>query len=91
MAAEEALKQGLVNHIYSQQALMEEGLKLATKIASKSGTAQQLSKQLVQRGQDLDLDNACIMESDLFGLSFSTDDRREGMAAFIEKRMPSFG
>ncbi|MDO6565071.1 enoyl-CoA hydratase-related protein [Amphritea sp. 1_MG-2023] len=90
MAAEEALQQGLVNHIYPQQALMEEGLKLAANIASKSGTAQQLSKQLVQRGQDLDLDNACIMESDLFGLSFSTDDRKEGMSAFLEKRAPSF-
>ena len=42
--------------------------------------------QLVQRGQDLDLDNACVMESDLFGLSFSTEDRTEGMAAFLENR-----
>lgn len=90
MAAEEALQRGLINHVYPQAELMEQGLKLATMLATKSATAQQLSKQLVQRGQDLDLDKACIMESDLFGLSFSTDDRQEGMSAFLEKRAPEF-
>ncbi|MEH6577198.1 MAG: enoyl-CoA hydratase-related protein [Amphritea sp.] len=90
MKSEEALQRGLVNHVYPQQELMEQGINLAAQIASKSSTAQQLSKQLVQRGQDLDLDNACIMESDLFGLSFSTDDRHEGMTAFLENRTPKF-
>ncbi|GGK67153.1 enoyl-CoA hydratase-related protein [Amphritea balenae] len=91
MSAEEAMQRGLVNHVYPQPQLLEEGLKLASMIAGKSGTAIQLTKELVQRGQDLDLDNACIMESDLFGLSFSTPDRAEGMAAFLESRKPNFG
>ncbi|MEH6579889.1 MAG: enoyl-CoA hydratase-related protein [Amphritea sp.] len=90
MDAREALQRGLVNHVYPQQELMQRGLSLAAEIAEKSSTAQQLTKQLVQRGQDLDLENACVMESDLFGLSFSTEDRREGMAAFLENRPPSF-
>lgn len=90
LSAEEALRRGLVNHVYPQQELIERGMDLAAMIASKSGSAIQLTKQLVQRGQDLDLDNACVMESDLFGLSFSTDDRREGMQAFIENRPPVF-
>ncbi|WP_432474404.1 enoyl-CoA hydratase-related protein [Amphritea sp. HPY] len=91
ISAEEALQRGLVNHVYPQPQLLDEGLKLASMIAGKSGTAIQLTKELVQRGQDLDLDNACIMESDLFGLSFSTPDRTEGMAAFLESRKPNFG
>jgi len=88
--ADEALQRGLINHSYPQQQLLEEGINLAAKIAAKSRSALQLSKQLVQRGQDLDLDNACVMESDLFGLSFATEDRREGMAAFLENRKPNF-
>jgi len=90
ITADEALRYGLVNHIYPQQQLMAQGLELAAMIVSKSSSAIHLTKQLVQRGQDLDLDNACVMESDLFGLSFSSDDRREGMKAFLENRPPVF-
>ena len=49
-----------------------------------------LTKELVQRGQDLDLENACAMESDLFGLCFATDEQTEGMSAFLEKRKADF-
>ncbi len=90
MPADEALRRGLVNHVYGQEELLEKGMELATMIAGKSRSAIQLTKQLVQRGQDLDLDNACIMESDLFGLSFSTPDQSEGMRAFLESRKPQF-
>ncbi len=90
LSADEALQRGLVNHVHPQQVLWQQGLELATMIAGKSRHAIQLTKQLVQRGQDLDLDNACVMESDLFGLSFSTADRSEGMAAFLENRRPRF-
>ncbi len=90
MNADEALQRGLANHVYPQADLLDEGVKLAGQIATKSRTAVQLTKQLVQRGQDLDLDNACVMESDVFGLSFSTPDREEGMAAFLEGRKPEF-
>lgn len=91
MSADEAMQRGLVNHVHPQDELWDKGLELAEMIAGKSSTAIQLTKELVQRGQDLDLDNACIMESDLFGLSFSTPDRAEGMAAFLESRKPDFG
>ncbi|MEH6651523.1 MAG: enoyl-CoA hydratase-related protein [Motiliproteus sp.] len=90
MSAAEAMQRGLVNHVHPQSDIWEKGLELASMIAGKSRSAIQLTKQLVQRGQDLDLDNACVMESDLFGLSFSTDDRKEGMAAFLENRPPQF-
>jgi len=90
IGAEEAKKLGLINHIYSQDELMNQGLLLAKQISSKSRIGLKLIKQLVQRGQDLPLDNACIMESDQFGLSFSSPDQTEGMAAFLEKRAPNF-
>ena len=44
----------------------------------------------MQRGQDMDLDNACVLESQMFGLTFSTEDQKEGMKAFVEKRKPQF-
>lgn len=90
MKADEAMQRGLVNHVYPPDQLMEEGLKLAELIASKSRSAVQLTKELVQRGQDLDLENACAMESDLFGLCFATEDQKEGMAAFLENRKANF-
>jgi enoyl-CoA hydratase len=86
LSAKEALQRGLVNHVYRQEELLDQGLALALTIVSNSRSAVQLTKQLVQRGQDLDLDNACVMESALFGLSFASEDRQERMRAFLENR-----
>lgn len=88
--ADEALRWGLVNHVFPVAQLMDEALVMARQIASKAPIAVRLSKEAVQRGQDLDLDNACQFEAQVFGLAFSTDDKREGVAAFLEKRTPSF-
>lgn len=88
--AEDARQIGLANHVFSSEILMEEALKMARSIASKGPVAVRLSKEGVQRGQDLDLDNACLLESELFGLCFSTADQKEGMSAFLEKRKAAF-
>ena len=88
--AEQALSWGLINHIYPAEQLMDEALKLGRTIAKKGPLAIKLSKQLIQRGQDMDLDTACTMETQAFGLSFSTADQKEGMLAFIEKRKAEF-
>ena len=88
--AEQALSWGLINHIYPADQLMDEALKLGRTIAKKGPLAIKLSKQLVQRCQDMDLDTACLMETQAFGLSFSTADQKEGMKAFIEKRKAEF-
>jgi enoyl-CoA hydratase len=88
--AEEARQLGLVNHVYPAETLMEEALKMARSIVSKGPVAVRLAKEGVQRGQDLDLDNACVLESELFGLCFSTDDQKEGMTAFLEKRKAEY-
>ena len=88
--ANEALQRGLVNHVYPQADLLQQGLKLAAKICNNGPVAIKLTKELVQRGQDLDLENACAMESDLFALSFACDQQSEGMQAFLEKRQADF-
>ncbi|MET0070153.1 MAG: enoyl-CoA hydratase-related protein [Candidatus Thiodiazotropha sp.] len=88
--ADEALAWGLVNHVYPQERLMPEALAMADLIRQKGPLAIGLSKQAIVRGQGLDLDSACQIESQAFGLCFSTEDRKEGVAAFLEKRKPVF-
>ncbi len=88
--AHEALRIGLVNHVVPAAQLRDKGLGLARMAAAKAPLAVKMAKHLVQRGQDLDLANANAMEADVFGLLFSTADRREGMAAFLAKRPPKF-
>ena len=84
--ADEALKIGIANHVVAAEALLEQGLKLARMVAQKGPVAVKMSKHLVQRGQDIDLANANAMEADVFGFLCATDDRREGMDAFLAKR-----
>lgn len=88
--ADEAQRIGLVNSLHPAEGLMDEARRLAEAIASKGPVAVRLVKEAVQRGQDLDLDNACLLESEVFGLCFSTEDLKEGMGAFLEKRKPAF-
>ena len=84
--ADEALRIGLVNAVYPQDQLMKETLKQAREVAAQGPIAVRAAKQAVQRGQDMDLDNACGLETELFGLCFATEDQKEGMTAFVEKR-----
>ncbi|MCP3663843.1 MAG: enoyl-CoA hydratase/isomerase family protein [Gammaproteobacteria bacterium] len=90
LSAEEALQWGLVNQLHPVDQLDSAALELAKMIQTKGPVAVRLAKQLVQRGQDLDLENACLMESQSFGLTFSTEDQKEGMNAFLEKRNPIY-
>lgn len=85
-----ALNWGLVNHVYPADELMNEALKIAREIAAQAPLAVQMCKQLVIRGQGLELETACLLEEQAFGLSFSTADQKEGMAAFVEKRKAVF-
>jgi enoyl-CoA hydratase len=88
--ADEALRIGLANHVVAPEALVDKGLELARMIASRGPVAVRMSKHLVVHGQDLDLANANMLEADVFALLCATDDKREGMAAFVEKRAPKF-
>jgi len=88
--ADEALRIGLVNHVVPAAELREKGLEVARTIASKGPIAVRLTKQIVQRGQDIDLANACQQEAYAFGLTCASEDQKEGMKAFLEKRPARF-
>ena len=88
--AQEAYRIGLVNHVYSADSLMDEAVKLANKILESAPVAVALSKSAVQRGLNVDLDSGQAYESNVFGLTFSTEDQKEGMTAFLEKRKPTY-
>jgi enoyl-CoA hydratase len=88
--AEEALRIGLANQVVAPEQLLPTGLELARTIAAKGPVAVRLTKQIVQRGQDMDLANACQQEAYAFALTCATEDQKEGMRAFLEKRAAKF-
>lgn len=88
--AAEALRIGLVNSVTEPEELMETVKKIANKIASKAQIAVRLSKAAATEGLQVDIDRSMTIEADAFGLCFATEDQKEGMAAFVEKRKPEF-
>lgn len=85
IGAEEAKAIGLVNKVVPQEELMPTVLKLAGKIAKNAPVAVQLSKAAINRGINCDVVTGIAYEAEVFGLCFSTNDQKEGMAAFVEK------
>lgn len=84
--AQEAYRIGLANHVVPQEELIDYCKKMAEKIMSKGSYAVSLAKEAINTGLDTDLSSGLTLEADLFGLSFSTNDKKEGMTAFLEKR-----
>ncbi len=85
-----AEKIGLVNHVYPAEQLEAETMKLAEKIAEKAPIALKLCKEAVKFASRSNLDEGLRREVDLFAICFSTEDKKEGVAAFLEKRKPEF-
>ena len=90
VGAEEALARGLVQHVYPLDGLMPATLELATTIAAKSPVALQYAKEAANRALAGDLATNFMVEADLFSILFSTEDAKEGLRAFTEKRQPVF-
>jgi len=90
VTAEEAYRIGLVNEVVEEENLLNYCNEMAKTIGTKSKAAIGICKSSVNEGMELDIDKAMLHEADLFGLCFSTEDQREGMGAFIEKRKPNF-
>lgn len=88
--AQEAWRIGLVNRVTTKENLLPETTSLARKIQQKGPFAVRLAKEAVAGGLEMDLDRACAWEADLFGFCFSTEDQKEGMQAFLEKRPAQF-
>lgn len=88
--AQTACDWGLANRVYPADELMPAALKMAGAITKQAPYAVAMCKQVVHRGEDMELETACVMEEQVFGLCFGTDDKKEGMSAFIEKRKAVF-
>jgi enoyl-CoA hydratase len=88
--AETAHKIGLVNHVVAPEELMNFCRGMAQRIAARGPVAVRLSKEAINDGLEMDLEKAIVHEADLFGLVFTTEDKDEGMSAFLNKRKPDF-
>lgn len=88
--AAEAEKIGLVNKVVPADSLLEEAQKLAKKLAAKPAVAMRMLKAAVNTGINLDITPALNVEIQNFTIAFASDDRKEGIGAFLEKRKPNF-
>ena len=90
MDAAEAERSGLVSRVVPAKNLIEEAMKAAMKIAEKSALTAMAVKEAVNRAQETTLREGTLFERRLFNALFATEDQKEGMAAFLEKRQPQF-
>lgn len=88
--AAEAEKIGLTNRTVPADKLMEETMALASKIASNAPLAVRWANSAIKRGLETDIETGILIEADLFGMCFATQDQKEGMKAFLERRKPEF-
>ena len=84
--ADEAYRIGLVNKVVAKEELMSTAKAMAKKIISKGSYAVSIAKAAINNGYDMDIQNAVEMEANLFGITWSTHDKKEGMTAFLERR-----
>ncbi len=90
MDAEEAERAGLVSRVVPAEDVVDEAIKVAQRIAEMSMPAVAMAKESVNRAFELGLAEGVRFERRLFQSTFATDDRKEGMSAFTEKRQASF-
>jgi len=90
ISAEEALRVGLVNRIVPVESVLSEAKKVATEIASKPPLSIRAAKEAVLRAQDTTIEVGIELERKAFYTLFATEDGKEGMKAFLEKRKPLY-
>ncbi|MBN2177930.1 MAG: enoyl-CoA hydratase/isomerase family protein [Deltaproteobacteria bacterium] len=88
--AQRAYEIGLVNRIYPPETLLEETMKFARKLSGLPPFQLKMAKHSINFGYDLPLDNAGRLEVECCAQCFSTQDQKEGMKAFLEKRKPGY-
>ncbi len=89
-SAAEALEWGLVNAVLPQAQLLEETLQTAQTIASNAPVAVRQARQAIQRGLQMSLADGLAFEIEAYNRTIPTNDRREGVRAFVEKRVAEF-
>lgn len=87
---DEAKMMGLVNKVCTQEALMDEVMKIAKTIVSKGKVSIRAAKEAINIGMNVDLATGCAIEIDAFALCMASEDAKEGTAAFLEKRKADF-
>jgi enoyl-CoA hydratase len=90
IGADEALRIGLVNHVWEPAELLPKTRELVDKMLARGPIALRFALEAAYRGLDMPLDEGLNGESNLFGLLCTTQDMKEGMAAFLEKRAAQF-
>jgi enoyl-CoA hydratase len=90
ISAVDAERAGLVALVTQDELVVEDALSLAAKIATKSPLALRMAKEAVNAAHEMSLTDALAYERRLFYLLFASEDQKEGMAAFVEKRAPDF-
>lgn len=88
--AQEAYRIGLANKVFPAAELMTAAKKLAHQVTSKGAVAIELAKKVIDAGHGVDLTSGLDLEAQAFALCFGTEDRTEGVTAFLEKRPPQF-
>lgn len=88
--ADTALRIGLVTMVVPKDQLMDEARKIATGLAAKSTLAMKAAKRCLNYAEDVDLDSGLLYEIKTWAGLFSTEDQKEGMKAFLEKRKPVY-
>ena len=86
--APEALSLGLVSAVYPAEELMPAAMKLAERISANAPIAVRACKKAINDGLQVNMDEAIVIEEKLFGSCFETEDQKNGMTAFVEKRKP---
>jgi enoyl-CoA hydratase len=90
ITAQEAFAAGLINKVVAPELYLDEALALASQVAEMSPLAVQMAKEAVLKAFDTTIDDGLLFERKNFYMLFATEDQKEGMNAFVEKRSPEF-
>ena len=88
--ADEAEKIGLVNAVFAPEELMNGAVEMAKSFTKNAPIAVKYSKACIDRGMQMDIDDGIALENEMFGMCYATEDQKEGMTAFLEKRSATF-
>ncbi|CDC72572.1 MULTISPECIES: enoyl-CoA hydratase-related protein [environmental samples] len=88
--ADEAKAIGLVNEVCAPEALMDAALEMARSFTKNAPIAVKYAKACIDRGMQMDLDDGIALENEMFAMCYATEDQKEGMTAFLEKRSATF-